>query len=158
VTVARFLGVDIGRRRIGLALSDASSTLATPLRTVEAAASAVRSAERLARELSSASDPDPLSEVAGVVVGLPRRLNGEDTDQTGPAREFARVLADRTGLPVHLQDERLTSREAEARLAVRDRDWRSRKAKLDAAAAAIVLQDFLDSRVVPGHAGERAES
>ena len=56
----------------------------------------------------------------------------------------------RTGLPISLQDERLTSREAEARLALRERDWRRRKHRLDAAAAAIVLQDWLDEQRAPG--------
>ena len=77
---------------------------------------------------------------------MPRRLGGEDNDQTGAAREFARALGELTGLEIHLQDERLTSHEADALLAERERDWRRRKAKLDAAAAAIILQDFLDAR------------
>jgi putative Holliday junction resolvase len=58
---------------------------------------------------------------------------------------FARRLAGRAGLPVHLQDERLSSREADSRLAIREHDWRARKQKLDAAAAAVILQDHLDS-------------
>ena len=59
---------------------------------------------------------------------------------------FASRLGVRTALPVHLQDERLSSREAESLLAVREKDWRVRKTKLDAAAAAVILQDFLDAR------------
>jgi len=52
----------------------------------------------------------------------------------------------RTDLPVVLQDERLTSREAESRLAIREKDWRARKKRLDAAAAAVILQEYLDGR------------
>ena len=59
---------------------------------------------------------------------------------------FAAELGRLTHLPVTLQDERLTSREAETRLAITDRDWRTRKERLDAAAAAIILQDYLDIR------------
>ena len=59
---------------------------------------------------------------------------------------FAEHVAALTGLLVHLQDERLSSHEAEQRLAVRERDWRRRKAQLDAAAAAMILQDYLDGR------------
>ena len=59
---------------------------------------------------------------------------------------LAQALQARVNIPVVLQDERLSSREAESRLALRERDWRRRKAKLDAAAAAVVLQDYLDSR------------
>jgi putative pre-16S rRNA nuclease len=138
----RFLGVDFGRRRIGLALSDDSATLARPWRTVDAAPTPAASAAALAPVIAALSADDQA--VGAVVVGLPRRLNGDDTDQTAPTRSFASALAAATGLPVHLQDERLTSVEAEARLAERERDWRRRKAKLDAAAAAIILQDYLD--------------
>jgi putative Holliday junction resolvase len=81
-----------------------------------------------------------------VVVGLPRRLDGSPNDLTARVERFARDLAERTRLPVSLQDERLTSYEAEARLAIRDKNWRTRKQRLDAAAAAIILQDYLDTR------------
>jgi putative Holliday junction resolvase len=148
--MARFLGVDIGRRRIGLALSDATAVLATPLRVVDAAATPAESARLLTRLLRDAGPDDALSEVGGIVVGLPKRLNGDDTDQTADARALAGVLARESGVDVHLQDERLSSLEADQRLAARDRDWRSRKARLDAAAAAVILQDFLDARAGGG--------
>ena len=85
-----------------------------------------------------------------IVVGLPRRLDGTDTDRTQHARVFAETIQQRTGIRVVLQDERLTSVEAESRLALRERDWRVRKATLDAAAAAVVLQDYLDSQPSAG--------
>ncbi len=84
--------------------------------------------------------------VGAIVVGLPRRLNGDDTDLTATARALADGSAERRGSQCHLQDERLTSREAESRLARTERDWRKRKAAIDAMAAAIILQDFLDAR------------
>ena len=65
---------------------------------------------------------------------------------------FVEALRARIAAPVALQDERLSSVEAESRLALRDRDWRSRKKKLDAAAAAVILQDYLDADA--GRAGE----
>jgi len=142
----RVLGVDFGTRRIGLALSDDTATLARPWQTMEAAGSPLASAEALARLLAAARDNED-EEAAGIgsiIVGLPRRLNGEDNEQTQPARAFAAALAERTGLDVRLEDERLSSHEAESRLAVREKDWRRRKAKLDAAAAAVILQDYLD--------------
>jgi putative Holliday junction resolvase len=86
------------------------------------------------------------SALAGIVVGLPRRLSGEETDQTTAARVFAAALSRANAPPVHLQDERLSSHEAERLLAEREPDWRLRKRKLDAAAAAVILQDFLDGR------------
>lgn len=141
----RVLGVDYGRRRIGLALSDPSGLLASPWQTVEAGRTPVASARSLAVLLAGA-DEDVVGPLEAIVVGLPRRLSGEDNDQTAPARAFAAALATATGASVHLQDERLSSREAESRLAVRERDWRVRKARLDAAAAAVILQDYLDAR------------
>lgn len=82
-----------------------------------------------------------------VVVGWPRRLDGSATDQTPIIETFARSLKAQIDVPVVLQDERLSSTEAEARLARREKDWRKRKQQLDAAAAAVILQDYLDSRV-----------
>lgn len=140
------LGVDFGTRRIGLALSDDSAMLARPWQTLEAGPSPGESARVLARLLEHGRETgdDEAGTVGAIVVGLPRRLNGADNEQSQPAREFASALAALTGLDVRLQDERLSSHEAESRLAVREKDWRRRKAKLDAAAAAVILQDYLD--------------
>ena len=87
--------------------------------------------------------------LAAVVVGLPRRLDGTPNDLTARVEAFADRLRARVGVPVVLQDERLTSAEAESRLARRERDWRTRKARIDAAAAAIILQDYLDQARPP---------
>jgi putative Holliday junction resolvase len=138
----RVLALDLGRKRIGLAISDVSGVLARPLETIEASGPA-----RLGRVVEAvhrlAGEEDGLGTV---VVGLPRRLDGTPTDQTAEAEAFVHALRGRIEQPVELQDERLSSVEAESRLAVRDRDWRSRKKKLDAAAAAVILQDYLDAR------------
>lgn len=140
----RALGIDYGARRLGLALSDASGTLATPWRVVERPPSEPATAQLVCAEIARlAAEDDGL---AAVVVGWPRRLDGSPNEQTPKVEAFARALA-RAGVPVVLQDERLSSVEAESRLAVRERDWRVRKRTLDAAAAAVVLQDYLDSRV-----------
>lgn len=140
----RALGIDYGARRIGLALSDATGTLATPLAVLQRPPD-----ERAALRLISAEVTKLAAEDDGlaiVVVGWPRRLDGSPNEQTPKVEAFARALEGAVSVPVVLQDERLSSHEAESRLAVRDRDWRSRKQKLDAAAAAIVLQDYLDAR------------
>ena len=81
-----------------------------------------------------------------VVVGWPRRLDGSPTDQTPIVETFAQSLKAKIAVPVILQDERLSSTQAESRLARRERDWRKRKQQLDAAAAAVILQDYLDAR------------
>lgn len=145
--VMRLLGVDFGQRRIGLALSDATGTLARPWQVVPAGAEPRDSARALARLLDG---PDEASrEVQAIVVGLPRRLNGEETGQTAAARALAEAIGHETGLPVYLQDERLSSHEADQRLAEREPDWRVRKRMVDAMAAAIILQDHLDARPRP---------
>jgi putative Holliday junction resolvase len=123
---------------------------------VAAGATPRASAAGVAALVTSGQEGD-LSELGAIVVGLPRRLGGEDNDQTAAAREFAGALGQLAGLPVHLQDERLTSYEAESRLAERERDWRKRKAKLDAAAAAVILQDYLDGRAQAAPLGLAAD-
>jgi putative Holliday junction resolvase len=155
----RYVGVDFGLKRIGLAISDASATLARPWKTVAAGPSVERAVSDLATILASEAAEDGAG-IAGVVVGLPRRLGGEDSDLTVAARDFAHRVAALTGLQVHLQDERLTSHAAEERLAELEPDWRRRKGKLDAAAAAILLQDFLDAlpRPAPAAAGVDSDS
>ncbi|HVH28206.1 MAG TPA: Holliday junction resolvase RuvX [Vicinamibacterales bacterium] len=135
------LGIDIGRRRVGLAISDRSGTLARPLMTLTVA-SATDAVERVAAEVTRlAAEEDGLG---AIVVGLPSRLDGTPTVETSMAVEFSNALRARVPIPIVAEDERLTSHEAESRLAVKERDWRKRKAKLDAAAAAIILQDHLD--------------
>lgn len=141
----RVLGIDYGERRLGLALSDASGTLASPWKMVPRPAAA-SAAVVLVAELVNAlhRDDDGLSQV---VVGWPRRLDGSPTHLTAPAEAFAEALRRAVPVPVTLQDERLSSHEAEARLMARgERDWKRRKALIDAEAAAVILQDFLDHR------------
>jgi putative pre-16S rRNA nuclease len=137
----RVLGVDVGDRRVGLAISDASRTLARPLATVKVtgAADAVNRVAQTIAELEA--DEDGLE---AIVVGLPARLDGTPTHATPRVQAFIDALRSRTTVRVVTEGESLSSREAESRLAVNERDWRKRKEKLDAAAAAIILQDYLD--------------
>ena len=140
----RTLGVDDGRRRIGLAVSDPTGTLARPVETVaghDDPAAAAREVAAVIARLEAVDDP-----IGTIVVGLPLRLDGTPNEQTDHARALAAELARMTGRTVLLQDERLTSHEAESRLAVRERDWRARKKRLDAAAAAVILQEYLDGK------------
>ncbi len=141
----RALGIDYGLRRIGVAVSDATGLLARPLTTILRAASepesrAIDAVFAVIQDLERDGDV-----IATIVIGLPRRLDGTANDQTARVQAFAANLAARTPVPVVLQDERLSSHEADSQLARREKDWRKRKAQLDAAAAAVILQDFLDS-------------
>jgi putative holliday junction resolvase len=140
----RTVGLDIGERRIGVAVSDMTGTLARPLGVLRSAGLGRDALDVVVREIARLAGEE--DGVGAIVIGLPRRLDGTPTEMTPRVEQFARALGAKTSLPVALQDERLSSREAESRLALRDKDWRSRKAKLDAAAAAIILQDYLDGR------------
>ena len=140
----RIVGLDVGERRIGVAISDATATLARPVGVLRSSALDADALEQAAREVARLAGED--DGVATLVVGLPRRLDGTPNDMTPRVELFARELAALTHLPVVMQDERLSSREAESRLARRERDWRVRKQTLDAAAAAVILQDYLDTR------------
>jgi putative Holliday junction resolvase len=134
----------VGERRIGVAISDATGTLARPVGVVRTSGLDGDALDRAAAEITRLADEE--DGLIALVVGLPRRLDGSANDMTPRVEAFARTLGRRTSLPIVLQDERLTSIEAESRLATREKDWRARKARLDAAAAAIILQDYLDSR------------
>ena len=141
----RVMGVDYGLRRVGIAVSDPSGTLARPVETIAGSRDprvAARAVLDAAERLEAGDDP-----IGTIVVGLPRRLDGSANDQTPLAEALAAALsAAPGGRTVVLQDERLTSHEAESLLAAREKDWRVRKERLDAVAAAVILQEYLDAR------------
>jgi len=136
------MGIDVGERRIGVAISDATRTLARPLKTL-AVTSANDAVDRVAAEVTHLAAED--DSVSTIVVGLPVRLDGSANEQTSRVTAFIAALKKKISVPVVTVDERLSSFEAESRIAVTSKDWRERKKKLDAAAAAVILQDYLDS-------------
>ncbi|HEY4685943.1 MAG TPA: Holliday junction resolvase RuvX [Dehalococcoidia bacterium] len=132
------LGLDVGERRVGVAVSDPERHLAVPLRSV-ARDGAIEALAALAREY----------EVADVVVGLPLTLRGEAGPQAESASAFARELERRLRLPVHLWDERLSTQEAQRRVLAPSkrrgrRERTPRPVDTDALAASIILQAYLD--------------
>ena len=133
--------MDVGARRVGLAISDASRTLARPLETLTVVNDA-DAVDRVARRIEELDRED--EGLATIVVGMPSSLDGAPTPQTAQVLAFIALLKGRTSLPIATEDERLTSREAESRLARREKDWRKRKAQIDAVAASVFLQDYLD--------------
>jgi putative Holliday junction resolvase len=140
-SIVRAMGIDVGTRRIGLAISDVTRTLARPLMTIDVAGDDA-GVGRVADEVTRlAGEDDSLSTI---VVGLPVRLDGSASDQTSRVAGFIAALKQKTSIPIVTADERLSSVEAESRMASRTKDWRERKKKLDAAAAAVILQDYLD--------------
>jgi putative holliday junction resolvase len=136
--MSRVLAVDYGERRIGIALSDPTRTIASPLVTLSRRAGKRppwAELERLVRE----------NEVGEIVVGLPLDLGGNENPWSAEVREFATKLERRAERPVHLVDERLSSVQAER--VVRGiglrRSQREEKERVDAAAAAIILKTYL---------------
>lgn len=135
------LGVDLGERRIGLACSDPAGILASPLRTV------VRSGDP---DADRAAIVAAASEVGAttIVVGLPRSLSGREGPAARAARAEAAALADRAeaagGIRVELHDERFTTRDAQRALRAGGTRARDQRGHIDAAAAAVMLQSWLD--------------
>ena len=142
--MGRSVCFDAGERRIGVAISDATGILARPVGVIAISRLDVTAAKHAVDEIARLNNVEE-ADIDTIVVGLPRRLDGSPNEMTPRVEAFAAQLRDRTGLNVILQDERLSSREAESRLAVREKDWRARKRRLDAAAAAVILQDYLDA-------------
>ncbi len=143
----RIVGIDLGERRIGIAISDPTATLARPVKMIERGRSDSEAVALLRATIAGLAGAE---EIASIVVGLPTRLDGTDNQQTPRVKKMIALLSAQLTVPVVTQDERLSSHEAEERLALREKDWRKRKAKLDAASAAVILQDYLDARSLSG--------
>jgi putative Holliday junction resolvase len=143
------LGLDPGDARIGVAKSDPSGLLATPVETVRRGrGDLARIAELVVEEM----DGDP-ERVLEVVVGLPRSLSGGEGPAAVKVREWARRLARAVApVPVRLADERLTTVSAEAMLRDRGRSGAKRRAVVDQAAAVVILQHVLDTERASGTA------
>jgi putative Holliday junction resolvase len=138
-TRGRLLAVDWGARRVGLALSDDTQTLAQPLTTLTR-----RPGKRFPmRELLNLVDRHA---VVGVVVGLPLTPEGAEGDAAAAARSLAAAIAQRSGKPVALWDERLTTARALEAVRALDGTSRGRRGAVDALAATVLLQHYLDAR------------
>jgi putative holliday junction resolvase len=147
--VRRLLGVDLGERRIGLAVADGDGSAARPLDTIRRRRNLADDAATLA-ELVAAQD------IAELVVGLPLEASGEYGSQAELTTAWAAAIADVLGLPLTLRDERLTSHLAEQRLGPMKRgrsggpptraQREAYRARVDREAAAIILQDEIEAR------------
>jgi putative Holliday junction resolvase len=135
------LGLDLGEARIGVALSDPDRRLALPFGTIATGAPQdVKAIAALVRE----------HEVAEVVVGHPLAMSGRATAAADHAERFAEALRGFLAVPVHLQDERLSTVEAERGLAGAGVKGRARRRVVDPSAAAVILQAYLDRTRQPG--------
>ena len=135
----RYLALDIGSKRIGVAVSDELGLTAQPVLTLERRRNPredLRSLARLCRRFG----------VVGVVVGNPLKLSGEIGPHAAKVRDFAAQLGELTGLPIHQWDERLTTHEAHQLLYESGRPRQEHRRVVDQVAATMILQSFLDER------------
>ncbi len=142
----RVLGLDIGSRRIGVAVSDPDGRVATPLKVLDARALAgdMRPLQRIVDDY----------EVDLLVAGLPLTLAGEEGPQATDVRERAEELARALRLPLELWDERLSTAEAMRSMSASGVSAKDSKTAVDMVAAALILQGFLDSRRSVGSDGD----
>jgi len=148
----RVLGLDLGAKRIGLAISDAEGSIAFPMETLqhESRSQVFAALQKIIRE----------RDVERVVVGLPLHMDGRAGPEAEDAKKFARDLAVATGLPVDTIDERWTTVEAERALRAAGRKGRKKRAVVDSVAASILLRTYLDLQgkgADPPSAGGREE-
>ena len=131
----KLLGLDLGERRIGVAVSDDTGLIATPINVIDLRRGSLADIARIALEQT----------VDAIVAGLPLNDAGDEGYQARDVRSQCAALSDLTPLPIVMWDERLTTAIAEDILAARGRPSRKRLAELDAVAAAVMLQSYLDS-------------
>ncbi|KYJ99079.1 Holliday junction resolvase RuvX [Microbacterium sp. CH1] len=135
------LGIDVGRARVGVARSDPDGMLAVPVETVP------RDERSLTRIAELAAEYEPLE----IVVGLPVNMQGADTPSTVDAREFAAALQARSGVPVRLVDERLSTVSAHAALRSSGRSQKNSRSIVDQVAAVVLLQQAIDTEKSTGN-------
>ena len=134
----RYLAIDHGQKRIGLAISDASETLVSPHSVIETA-----SEEELLRRIS---DVLKAEEIDAIVVGLPINMDGTESDRSRKVRQFVLTMQEKTDKPVHLHDERLSSFEAGYLVGDLELTRKKKKKRLDAIAAASILRSFFEHK------------
>ena len=135
----RILGLDVGRKRIGMAMSDPMAIVAQGVRSLE-----VKNEGDALTQISGFIKENSVGEA---VVGLPLNMNGTEGPMTKEVRAFANKLKEKTGVPVKMWDERLTSLQVERQLVFLDVSRAKRKKINDMLAAQIILQNYLDSKL-----------
>jgi putative pre-16S rRNA nuclease len=141
-TISRYLALDVGSKRIGVAVSDELGLTAQPVLTLERRRNQredLRSIARLCRRFDA----------KGIVVGNPLTMTGEVSTQAEKVQAFAAELGELSGLPIHLWDERLTTHEAHQLLYEAGHARQDHRRMVDQVAATLILQSFLDRKADP---------
>ncbi|HUG15852.1 MAG TPA: Holliday junction resolvase RuvX [Thermomicrobiales bacterium] len=136
---AKLLGLDLGERRVGVAVSDDTGVIASPLKIVDLKRQSLEDVASLASELF----------VDGIVIGLPRGMRGDEGYQARETRSMAAQIEAFVSVPIIFWDERLTSAIADRVLAAHGKSSRARRGERDAIAAAVMLQSYLDAHPLP---------
>lgn len=137
-SIVRFLGIDLGAKRTGVAVGDDRSGIVSPLATVNHGSG--QALFTALRKVIAEHGPDAL------VVGLPLDMDGSEGPSAAAARRTGATLADELNLPIHYQDERLTTFAADQAMAGSGRTHAQKKALRDGLAAAVMLEEFLRAR------------
>jgi len=136
----RYIAIDFGLKRIGVAICDQSETIVSPLGQVQNDKSKQQAAIKKLLEIIAENNPQ------AIVMGLPINMDGSEGRQAELTRQFTQELSRQTQLPIHFQDERLSSAAADEILAEVGLTNKKRKQKRDMLAACNILQEFLDTR------------
>ncbi len=139
---SRILAVDFGYKRMGLAISDPTQTIASPLETVEGSSNPQKAAELIAAAYRALLEKQRY-EISEIVVGLPLNMNGSDSERTTAVRAFVLALQEKLPIPIQVFDERLTSMQAERLLQEGGLRRKERGKVVDKVAAVIILQTYL---------------
>lgn len=134
----RFLGLDVGSKRIGVAISDPLFITGQPVKTISRTsdANAIEEIKEICKEYN----------VSAIVVGLPKNMNGSLGSQAIATQNFADLIKEQIGINIEFVDERLTSKEAERYLIEQNKKPSKNKGLIDMASAVIILQQYLDRR------------
>lgn len=136
----RFIGLDLGTKTLGIAVSDATGTIASGVTTLRFEEN---KPESILSELKNIINE---YNVKSIVIGLPKNMNNTMGQAVERTRGFVKILSDEFNLPIHEQDERLSSVAANNVLLTADVSRKKRKTKVDTIAATIILQNYLDIR------------
>ncbi len=136
----RFAGIDYGLKRIGLAISDPDGKIASPEKTLHV----IGDLQRQVADVITAATAD--YDIHQWVVGAPLNMDGTEGPQVKIVKGFAKLLAEATGQPVHLHDERLSSKQADIHMGQTGLTHKQKKRRRDSIAAQVILQNFLNHR------------